>query len=110
MELGKALLGYAQTIGVDGSGKLNRRNITVLLIYSCYFLSSSAYFMFTAASFREYAMCAFIWITLAGMIVGFTVMIKQAEKLFYVRNLFSELCHNGMCESVFKFVNFRLEI
>lgn len=94
--IGKAILGYASTIGVDGTGKLNRRNMMVLIIYTLYFLSSCAFLVYRAKTFRDNAMCAYVWVTLLSMIVGFSVMITKANTMFHVRDRFSESIKKGM--------------
>lgn len=61
MKIAKTIEVYGRTLGIDGTGMINRRNMLVLTIYVIYFLMSSAFLVYSANSFQDYAMCSFIW-------------------------------------------------
>lgn len=98
LKLMQSMKSYGRTLGVgrpDGTGLMTRRNVTALSIYVIYFLLSTAYLLFSANSFREYAMCFFVWWTLVCMIIGFVVMIFQSPLLYGLLDALEDQIERG---------------
>lgn len=100
MQLFQELRKYGGNLGMhaldpNNKNPFNPRNTTFLIIYGLYFISSSAYLLFTANTFREYAMCFFIWLTLLFMNLGFLTMIFTSPILFNVADLIEEMIDLG---------------
>lgn len=81
---------YAAVIGIvplppGETYKYNRRNVTVLVIFGLFFICCTAFVLFDAKTFQEYARAFFLWICVLGVYIGFfTAIVKTVEIFKYV--------------------------
>lgn len=81
---------YAAVIGIvplppGKTNKFNHRNVTILTICGIFFTLSTAFILFDAKTFQEYANSFFLWISVLGVYIGFfTAIVKTVEIYQYV--------------------------
>lgn len=61
---------------------LNRRNMSILLLFILCLISGTAFILFDARSFREFAEAFFIWITLISSNTGLVVGIAKNYDIY----------------------------
>lgn len=78
---------YAATVGIRAlplgqKNPFNRRNIGFLLIYSFFIVSGSAFIVFDANSFYEYAEAFYPWMTMIFTYIGLSINISMTSDMF----------------------------
>lgn len=73
----------------------NGRSISVLLIYSLFFISATAFLAIDANSFREYAEVFFPWMTLSFVYVGLAINVAMTGGMFGLIAQCQEIIEGG---------------
>lgn len=73
----------------------NRRNVTVLLIFGLFFMSATAFLMFDAKTFRDYAEAFFPWSTLLIVCIGLLTNISKMTDVFALRAKTEQMIEAG---------------
>lgn len=100
MYLFGVVLKYAAMVGIrplrpGHKNPFNRRNISVLLIYSLFFISATAFLVFDANSFDEYAEAFYPWMTLSFIYVGFSMNVSLADDFFRLKEQCEQFIESG---------------
>lgn len=91
---------YAKNMGIaelapGQTNPFNRRTAIVATIFLIYLLSSTAYLLLDANTFRDYTMCFYIWVTLLFVFFGYLIMIVKAQDMFKLSKFMEQLIENG---------------
>lgn len=85
MELFQPLRFYAEIIGISLKSRkhngFNRRHLLVLFIFLFYSISSTAFLLFDAKTFKEYSEASFVWLTVISICFGFFTQILKSQEL-----------------------------
>lgn len=96
MKIFPLIQAYSAVIGIyelkPGAKKLfNRRNIGFLLLFGFYLTLISAYVLYDANTFQEYAQAIFEWITLSSIMFGLFVTVFRTIGLFQLAEHFEKV-------------------
>lgn len=91
---------FAANVGIyplqpGQTNPLNRRNIRVLLIFSLYVISYTAFIVFDANSFHEYAEAFFPWVTSSLIFIGLSINISMTKYMFRLLNNCERIIESG---------------
>lgn len=107
MRLFLAVQKYGYNVGVrpflpDQKIPFNRRSVEVLLIYSLFIISSTAFLAFDANSFREYTEAFFPWMSVSFTFIGLSVNILMTNDIFRLVNSCEEIVERGKQTNLLK--------
>lgn len=80
---------YAENIGVnaiqlDYKNKINRRSVTVYLIFGFYFMLTTCYLLFDAKTLQDYALAFFLWISVVMTFFGYLAQTVKLREIFQI--------------------------
>lgn len=80
---------YAAFIGfykpeTEINSKLNGRNVSMLLSYCIFCISSTAYLLFDSNTLAQYQECFFGWSTVTAVFIAFLIFILKLIDVFQV--------------------------